>query len=133
MALLKSVLEKIGVRLNRHDAEIEELKRQLAETKGRLEDYEGRLEKIEDTVEKVVGAFEERYASLAKRTAGARDQQKKALAEIRREIDAFIQIVELSAEAQMDEARRRRVAKLLRNARTKRTRLDNLLNGNAAA
>jgi inorganic triphosphatase YgiF len=132
MPLFKSILEKIGVRLDKHEAAIEELKRHLVDTTNRVDEYGGRIEKIEDALEKVVAGFEESYASLAQRAVKAREQRKKDLQALRREIDIFIQIVELSAEAQMDETRRRRVAKLLKNARTKRTRLSNLLGPNVA-
>jgi chromosome segregation ATPase len=132
MALFTSILDKIGVRLDRHEAELAELKRQLAQTADRVDEYDGRIAKIEDALESVVAGFEQTYQNLAQRALGAREQRKKDLAAIRQEIDVFIQIVELSAEAQMDEARRRRVARLLKNAKTKRTRLDKLISPKVA-
>lgn len=132
MPLFQSILQKIGVRLDKHDTELDELKRQLVKTTDRFEEYDSRLEKIEDAVEKIVAGFEVSYANLAQRAVKAREQRKRDLRALRQEVDMFIQIVELSAEAQMDETRRRRVAKLLKNARTKRTRLGNLLAPSAA-
>lgn len=127
MPLFKSILQKFGVRLDKHDTEIEEIKQQLEATSGRLDEYDDRLTKMEDALETVVAGFEKRFADLAQRSREAKDQRKKDMASIRREIDVFVQIVELSATAQLDAARQERIKKLLKNARTKRTKLDTLL------
>ena len=132
MGLFTSVLEKIGIRLDKHEEEIAAIREELTDTKSRQDTYDDRLAAIESSLEAVIAGFELKYRELAQRTAGAKEQQKKDLATVRKEIDVFIQVVELSAEAQLDKARAQRVAKLLKTAKTRRTRLDNLLSGKAA-
>ena len=132
MALFSTLLDKLGIRLDKHDAEIAAVKAELTDTNGRLDAYEGRLEAMENSLENVILSFELKYQQLAQRTAGAREQRKKDLAAIRKEIDIFIEVVELSAGAQLDGARRKRVDKLLKTARAKRTRLANLISAKSA-
>jgi len=103
------------------------LRAELAGVKGQLSDYETRLTAIEKTVDEFIAAYERKLDEIARRGSQAKQKAYEELQGLRRDIDAYIDILERSVEAQLDMARRQELRRLLTNARAKRTRIGNVI------
>jgi hypothetical protein len=83
-------------------------------------------------VEQFVFVFEQKLDDLAARGRDAERQTTKELGSLHHDLDTYIEILEKAIEAQFDMARRLEIRRLLTTARTKRTRIGNVINRKAA-
>jgi len=106
--------------------------RRLRHEKGLSQDFEARLIRVENAVNQFVSAFQKQLDDLAARGLDAKRQTADALASLNRDLDSYIDILEKAIEAQFDMARRLELRRLLITARTKRTRIGNVIKRKAA-
>jgi vacuolar-type H+-ATPase subunit E/Vma4 len=132
MSLFDDIARTLGVRKAYQNSEIAGLRASLNETSSQMRDFGERLEKVEKAVEQFVSAFEEKLDDLAARGRDANRQTAVELASLHRDLDTYIELLEKAIEAQFDMARRIEIRRLLTTARTKRTRIGNIISRKAA-
>jgi ABC-type transporter Mla subunit MlaD len=132
MNLFDEITRALGMRKTDQRSEIAEVRASFTETQSHLRDFEARLVKVETAVEQFVSVFDKKLDDLAARGRDANRQTAVELASLHRDLDTYIELLEKAIEAQFDMARRIEIRRLLTTARTKRTRIGNIISRKAA-
>lgn len=127
MTLIDEIARRLGLRNTDHHTEPTVLGAALIDMRGQMDKFEVRLATIERTVDDFVSVFEKKLDEFALRGAKAKQQAADGLEALRRDMDAYIDILEKAVEAQLDMARRQDIRRLLASARAKRTRITNVI------
>jgi len=97
-----------------------------------LRSHEKRIEELELGFDRMAQTLEDRYADLAKKGVDAKKQAAKDLKQLSRELEALVSAIEVVVAGELAPSRRKDINKLLRMARGRRTRLNNILADKAA-
>lgn len=92
-----------------------------------LADHDERLRKLEDGLAAFTAAFERELDEFSQRAQKAKAQTSKELDALATDLDRYIAILVKVTEGELTAARRREVQGLLKSARQKRTRINNVL------
>lgn len=126
---LISRLRRLAEKQNSDTAAMES---KLSNMQVQLDQFKKQIAAIETTVDEFVAGFEARLHDLARRGAGAKDKADRELKSLRKDLDAYIDVVETLVRGQMDAARRQEISRLLTSAKKKRTRISNEIERRAA-
>jgi hypothetical protein len=132
MNLFDEIARALGMKRADQASEIAKVKASFTETQSRWTDFEDRLARVENAVQQFVLVFERKLDDLAVRGRAANRQTAEELASLHRDLDTYIEVLEKAIEAQFDMARRLEIRRLLTTARTKRTRIGNVISRKAA-
>ncbi len=126
---LISRLRRLADKQNSDTAAMES---KLSDMQAQLDQFKAQIANIEQTVDEFVSGFESKLQELARRGTGAKDKADRDLRALRKDLDAYIDVVETLVRGQMDAARRQEISRLLTSARRKRTRISNEIERRAA-
>jgi hypothetical protein len=92
-----------------------------------LRNHEQRITELESAVEKRASEVEARLKDLSKKSLAAKKQATKDLEQLRSELDALIGALEVVIAGEFAPARQKEIKHLMKVAKGRRTRIDNIL------
>jgi hypothetical protein len=120
-------LKKIGLRQDKQEEELALLRKDLSEVTVKLDHFTKRVDEIDAKVDGLIEGLRSDLERLAKAGRQAKAQSRKSLEKIHKELSALITCLELSLAQQFDPHRQKRLSELLTKAKSKRTRIGNVM------